>query len=333
MKRFECESGASAKFWQVTTTGSQVTVTYGRLGAQGQTKTKVHDSPAAARAAEAKLIGQKTKKGYIEVKKTRSKKTATKNKSVGKATPKKETRTTATRKSGSKTKDKPRRQKSVQFQQLSNEDLLRLYKESEHQGIKEILKEIGTGGIDGYDGDFLFFDGNLQIEGSFDTGDATVLVIRGDLIVSKTFRDRCNDGPSCTLVFGDLRAQNAYVAGFLEVQGDLRVREAIVGDYNDGGALIHRAMHTQVFIPYCYPFAVRGKCVFKEEWVKAWNRADTAYITTCLNAKGKPAKKTLLAKNYYRDMGDGFWELGNGKWDEKHFSKTIIAGRSVLGKK
>lgn len=66
MRRFEFVDGGSAKFWEITTSGNDVTVRFGRLGTQGQTQTKSFaDAAAAARHAE-KLIGEKTKKGYVE---------------------------------------------------------------------------------------------------------------------------------------------------------------------------------------------------------------------------------------------------------------------------
>lgn len=67
MRRFELVEGASAKFWQVEVDGLDVTTSWGRLGTNGQSKTKTHSDAAAAAAEERKLIEQKTKKGYAEV--------------------------------------------------------------------------------------------------------------------------------------------------------------------------------------------------------------------------------------------------------------------------
>ncbi|HZY88364.1 MAG TPA: DNA ligase [Gemmataceae bacterium] len=66
-RRFEFVEGNSAKFWEISTSGADVTVTFGRLGTAGQTQTKtLPDAEAAAKHAN-KLIGEKTKKGYQEV--------------------------------------------------------------------------------------------------------------------------------------------------------------------------------------------------------------------------------------------------------------------------
>jgi DNA ligase-1 len=65
-RRFEYAEGKSAKFWEISIEGGDVTVRFGRLGTQGQSQTKSFaGADAAARHAE-KLIGEKTKKGYVE---------------------------------------------------------------------------------------------------------------------------------------------------------------------------------------------------------------------------------------------------------------------------
>lgn len=65
MKRyFEFVGGTSAKFWEISTSGSEVTVRFGRIDTEGQTQVKtLADADAAARHAE-KLIAQKVGKGY-----------------------------------------------------------------------------------------------------------------------------------------------------------------------------------------------------------------------------------------------------------------------------
>lgn len=66
-RRFEYAEGASSKFWEITEEGSAYTVRYGRIGTAGQTQTKAFGGEAEARAAAAKVIAEKTGKGYIEV--------------------------------------------------------------------------------------------------------------------------------------------------------------------------------------------------------------------------------------------------------------------------
>lgn len=67
MRRFEVSDDGSAKFWEIAVEGASMTVRYGRIGAAGQSKVKTLDDAASARAEEAKLIREKTGKGYVEV--------------------------------------------------------------------------------------------------------------------------------------------------------------------------------------------------------------------------------------------------------------------------
>ncbi|MGC4115533.1 MAG: DNA ligase [Myxococcales bacterium] len=65
-RHFEFVEGASSKFWEVEIKGNDQYVTYGRIGSAGQTKLKTFSTPEAAAADTAKLIAEKTKKGYAE---------------------------------------------------------------------------------------------------------------------------------------------------------------------------------------------------------------------------------------------------------------------------
>lgn len=66
-RRFEMVEGSSSKFWQISIDGSSFTVTYGRIGSAGTSKTTACASPDAAKAEADKLIAEKTRKGYSEV--------------------------------------------------------------------------------------------------------------------------------------------------------------------------------------------------------------------------------------------------------------------------
>ena len=65
-RRFEFIGGNSAKFWEVTVAGSDVTVRYGRLGTSGQTQTKSFADAAKAQKHADAQIAQKIGKGYRE---------------------------------------------------------------------------------------------------------------------------------------------------------------------------------------------------------------------------------------------------------------------------
>jgi len=63
---FELVDDKSSKFWEISTDGCDVTVRYGRIGANGQTKTKTFADGLAAKTHYDKLVDQKTGKGYQE---------------------------------------------------------------------------------------------------------------------------------------------------------------------------------------------------------------------------------------------------------------------------
>lgn len=66
-RRFELVEDGSSKFWEITVLGSTFTVRYGRIGSAGQTQKKDFVGEAQAAAAAAKLVSEKTGKGYREV--------------------------------------------------------------------------------------------------------------------------------------------------------------------------------------------------------------------------------------------------------------------------
>jgi predicted DNA-binding WGR domain protein len=67
MKRtFVYTDEKSNKFWSIETSGTDFTVTYGKVGSDGQTSEKSFASNDECKKAADKLIAEKTKKGYIE---------------------------------------------------------------------------------------------------------------------------------------------------------------------------------------------------------------------------------------------------------------------------
>lgn len=68
MKKYlEFKDSKSAKFWQIELNGNQYVVTYGKIGTDGQSKTKTFDTEEAAKKDADKLIASKIKKGYQEI--------------------------------------------------------------------------------------------------------------------------------------------------------------------------------------------------------------------------------------------------------------------------
>lgn len=66
-RRFEFSEDGSNKFWEISVSGASHTVRYGKIGTDGQSKTKEFDDDEAAAADAEKLIKEKTKKGYAAV--------------------------------------------------------------------------------------------------------------------------------------------------------------------------------------------------------------------------------------------------------------------------
>jgi uncharacterized protein (TIGR02996 family) len=66
MRTFEFHDGKSGKFWNIELQGHKFTVTFGKLGAKGQTQTKEFADAAAAQKAHDKLVKEKLAKGYVE---------------------------------------------------------------------------------------------------------------------------------------------------------------------------------------------------------------------------------------------------------------------------
>jgi len=55
------------KFWKIDHYGGGYRVTYGKVGTEGQSKTKEFDSAEEAYKASDKLVASKLKKGYEKI--------------------------------------------------------------------------------------------------------------------------------------------------------------------------------------------------------------------------------------------------------------------------
>ncbi|MEV6794723.1 WGR domain-containing protein [Streptomyces sp. NPDC051320] len=58
------DDGGAHKFYEMTVDGTTVTVRYGRIGADGQRQVSSFPTPEKAKAAAAKKVGEKVRKGY-----------------------------------------------------------------------------------------------------------------------------------------------------------------------------------------------------------------------------------------------------------------------------
>jgi DNA ligase-1 len=66
VRRFELVEGSSGKFWEVLQDGPTVTVRFGRIGSDGQSKTKDLGNQEAAQRHTDGLVKEKLGKGYRE---------------------------------------------------------------------------------------------------------------------------------------------------------------------------------------------------------------------------------------------------------------------------
>ena len=66
MVHLEFEEGSSSKFWRARVEGKTLYVNYGKIGTNGQTKTKTFADEMKAKKEYDKLLAEKTGKGYVE---------------------------------------------------------------------------------------------------------------------------------------------------------------------------------------------------------------------------------------------------------------------------
>ncbi len=84
-RELQFDDGKSRKFWTIVLNGASHTVTFGRIGTNGQTRTKDFDTEQDARKSYDKLVAQKLGKGYVEQDSTpEPKKAAKPNKGIAK---------------------------------------------------------------------------------------------------------------------------------------------------------------------------------------------------------------------------------------------------------
>jgi predicted DNA-binding WGR domain protein len=65
-RRFEFVVGSSNKFWEICLSGNQHVVRFGRIGTEGQSKTKTFADPRTAEKDAFRLVQEKLAKGYVE---------------------------------------------------------------------------------------------------------------------------------------------------------------------------------------------------------------------------------------------------------------------------
>ncbi len=66
VRRFEFKDGGSMKFWEILQDGPSLSIRFGRIGTNGQSRVKTFEDDTRAGRELQKLINEKTGKGYIE---------------------------------------------------------------------------------------------------------------------------------------------------------------------------------------------------------------------------------------------------------------------------
>jgi DNA ligase-1 len=66
-RRFEFSEGSSHKFWEIQARDAEVTVRFGRIGAEGQVQVKSFTNAEEAAKHVEKMVREKSGKGYREV--------------------------------------------------------------------------------------------------------------------------------------------------------------------------------------------------------------------------------------------------------------------------
>ncbi|WP_230970090.1 AAA domain-containing protein [Nitrogeniibacter aestuarii] len=65
-RKLVCEQGSARKFWHVRVTGTDLSVSYGRIGTSGRTLLKAFDTHERARREMDKLVAEKLRKDYVD---------------------------------------------------------------------------------------------------------------------------------------------------------------------------------------------------------------------------------------------------------------------------
>jgi hypothetical protein len=138
-------------------------------------------------------------------------------------------------------------------------------------GVEEIVED-----PDSFDGNVYIHDGDLSIPGDFIVHDAGVLilVVRGNLTVGGAYQD-ADDPQTIVLVTGNFQARDVVTAGFLEVHGNMTVRDRLIGDYNDCQAWIGGDVTCALFYGEEHFFHIGG--AFKAEHILGRPRMKSAH--------------------------------------------------------
>jgi len=213
----EYKDEKSAKFWKINVEGTSHTVTYGKIGTDGQSKTKTFETAEKATKDAEKLVKAKTKKGYQEV---GSQKEETNNKTEN---------------------------SSIDVTFIEEEEARERFDLDQYEPLGDIEYDavlllegdiVIDATIDDDSVNSIFFDNKRETEEELIVINGN-LTIKGDLDISESY--------PCFLVVGDLHCEvlNSY-DNITNVTGDAHIKYAYNGNYNHGSITIAGTAH----VPY-----------------------------------------------------------------------------------
>lgn len=209
----EYKDEKSAKFWTIEVNGTDHTVTYGKLGTDGQTKVKSFESAEEATKAAEKLVKAKTKKGYQEV----------------------DSSTSSAPKFSFIEEDDAREKFDLdQYEPLGDLEYdavllidgnLVLEKTLEDDSIEELL-----------------FDGNKETE-------EELIIIKGNLTIKGDLDLSGDSGYPSLLVLGDIHCEALLsYDNITNITGDAHLKHLFYGNYNHGVVAIAGITHAPYII-------------------------------------------------------------------------------------
>lgn len=126
-------------------------------------------------------------------------------------------------------------------------------------------------GIAHFEEDTIVCEGDLIIEGNFDMYESGIcnLIVTGDLIVNGTL-EHFDDPSTLILVGNNLKVENLITAGTLIVCGNVEIKNALIGDYNDYSATIYGNVQAAFFYPEEHFFEIQGEIRFDRAYGNTW---------------------------------------------------------------
>ncbi|WP_407557721.1 hypothetical protein [Winogradskyella sp. 4-2091] len=119
--------------------------------------------------------------------------------------------------------------------------------------------------------DIVFHDGDLHLSNlhCLEQLEIGVFIVHGNLIIDGSI-SISDDLMQLLFVTGNVTANNVVTSGMLFIFGDLTVHNCLLGDYNDGSAMIGSNLIAKFFFPEDYFFEVLGSVNFTYAFGNSW---------------------------------------------------------------